>query len=317
MYDLDVLKRSETDRRAFLTRMSAAGLGAAAVALLAGCDSSSSNNNGNSTPDLNTTRSAFSFTPAGSSTAVTVPGTSQNVIVLNYALTLEFLEADLYRQALNAASGRALTTALDGTTPTGNQTAPVSSTAPSGGSLGSYSLSPNVMPGSISSIYQQAAFAYLVQFAYVEAAHRDFLTAALGGLAANGGSANPLQGPTKTYTLPPGTDATTLSGILNAILPLEETGVRAYLGAGKYLQDNTTLQTAVAIYSTECRHSASIEYILDPTGGTIGPRNNISNVPSGEYEVATPVGSASGASNIFEKALQPTTVLSAVFPRLA
>ena len=314
MYDLDVLKRSETDRRAFLTRMAAAGLGTAAVALLAGCGGDSSNNNGNSTPDLPTTRSAFSFRPPGGVQTV-VPGANQNQIVLNYALSLEFLEADLYRQALNAAAGRALTDALDGTTPMGNQTPAANSTPPTGNNTGSYTLSNNVTAGTVPSAFTQAAFLYLVQFAYVEAAHRDFLLAALGGLSSNSnGAANPLQGPTLSYTFPTGTDLTTLSGILMGILPLEETGVRAYLGAGKYLQDNNTLQTAVAIYSTECRHSASIEYILDPTGNTVGPRNSITGVPTGEFEVDTTVAVA---ANVFEKALAPTTVLSGIYPRLA
>ena len=312
MYDIETLRRSATDRRAFLTRMSAAGLGAAAVALLAGCDGSSSSNNGsgNSTPSLSDTRAAFvlSGTVTGGA-AVPVPGATQNAIVLNYALTLETLEADLYRQALNAASGRLLTAALDGTTPTGNQTAALSSTTPTGNNTGSYTLA--VGPGTIPSAFQQAAFLYLVQFAYVEAAHRDFLNLTIGP------AASPLQGPTKTYKLPTGTDATTLSGILSAILPLEEIGVRAYLGAGKYVQDNATLQTAVSIYSTECRHSASIEYLLDPTGATIGPRQGITGVPAGEYEVAQPPVSANGALNIFEKALPPSLVLGGAYPLLA
>ena len=92
MYDLDVLRRSETDRRAFLARMGAAGLGAAAVALLAGCGDDSSNNS-SATPDLGATRSAFTFTPTNAvlgTAPITVPGANQNQVVLNFALTLEF-----------------------------------------------------------------------------------------------------------------------------------------------------------------------------------------------------------------------------------
>lgn len=309
MYDLEVLKRSETDRRAFLTRMSAAGLGAAAVALLAGCGGDSGNNNGGTTspPSLGDTKDAFKFKPPGSSTDVPVPGASQNVIVLNYALTLEYLEADLYRQALNIAAGVA-----------NPATAPLHTFDPTPGSLQGYSLA--IGAGAISDTNLQAAgFAYLVQFAYVEAAHRDFLLTVLGP------AASPLQGPTKTYHFPTGTDSSSLFGILSAILPLEETGVRAYLGAGKYLQDNPTVQTAVSIYSTECRHSASIEYILNPDGSTIGPRRGISGVPSGEFDVASapgtptnlPAGTTYDPVALFEKALTPESVLSGVFPLLA
>ena len=35
-----------------------------------------------------------------------VPGQNENLVVLNFALTLETLEADLYRQALNVAAGQ-------------------------------------------------------------------------------------------------------------------------------------------------------------------------------------------------------------------
>ena len=39
-----------------------------------------------------------------------IPGQNIDIVVLNYALSLEYLEADLYRQALNTASGLPLTT---------------------------------------------------------------------------------------------------------------------------------------------------------------------------------------------------------------
>ena len=314
MYDLDVLKRSDTDRRAFLTRMGAAGLGAAAVALLSGCGGDSGSNNGSSTPDLNTTRSAFTFTQTANSslptTALTVPGASQNIVVLNFALTLEYLEADLYRQALNLASGRL-------------QNAPLDTTAPTGGSLGSYVSTGNYGASLTDPGLQAAAFAYLVQFAYVEAAHRDFLIAALGA------AANPLQGPTKTYqsaTLNALALAGTpsLSDLLAAIYPLEETGTRAYLGAAPYLQDNAHVQIAASIYSTECRHSASIAYILAPDGSTVGPRKNIQGVAMPEYDVAVPpntvappasptipTGTNYVPDSVFEKAVAPSDVLKA------
>lgn len=277
MYDLEQLKRDAHSRRAFLTQMSAAGLGVAAMTLLDGCDGSKT---ATTTPP--TTGTGNTFTDPN---FPGVTGKDINTVVLNYAATLERLEADLYRQALNVASGRAITTALDTTAPTGN-------------SLGNYRLSVPLGSG-IASSFSNAAFLYLVQFAYVEAAHRDFLSAALGT------TYKPVTSTSGKYKFAttnglPGTDLTT---ILTNILPLEETGVRAYLGAGGFINDNTTLQTAVTIYSTECRHSASLEYILglDP-----GPRTGITGVPAGELEVQT-----ASASNIFEKYLKPATVLTA------
>lgn len=277
MYDVEQLKRDAHSRRAFLTQMSAAGLGAAAIALLDGCSGSKTVN-----PKPPPTGGGNTFTDPN---FPGVTGKDINTVVLNYASTLERLEADLYRQALNVASGRAIDTALDTTAPTGN-------------SLGNYRRSVGVGT-KIAANLEDAAFLYLVQFAYVEAAHRDFLSAALGT------TYKPVTSTSGKYKFatPDGKPGVTLSDILTNILPLEETGVRAYLGAGGFITDNTMLQTAVTIYSTECRHSASLEYILglDP-----GPRPNIPGVPAGELEVQP-----ASATNIFEKYLKPATVLTA------
>ncbi len=278
MYDLEQMKRDAHSRRAFLTQMSAAGLGAAAIALLDGCSGSKTVNPTPPNPVLTNTFTDPNF-PG-------VKGKSINTVVLNYAATLERLEADLYRQALNVASGRDINTALDKTAPTGNN-------------LGNYSLAVPLGSG-IAANFSKAAFLYLVQFAYVEAAHRDFLSAVLGK-----DTYQPVTSTSGKYKFatPDGKPGTDLTTILTNILPLEETGVRAYLGAGGFIDDNTTLQAAVSIYSTECRHSASLEYILglDP-----GPRTGIPGVPAGEQEVQS-----ASASNIFEKYLKPATVLTA------
>lgn len=243
----------------------------AAAALLAGCSSGNSNGIGN-------------LTVVDPTNFPGVKGRNINEVVLNYALSLEILEADLYRQALNAASGRALT-------------APLDSTLPAPGSLGNYTQT--VPNGTISSTFAAPAFLYLVQFAYVEAAHRDFLIAALG---ADASPVKPASGKYKFATTS-GTPGTDLSTILNNVLPLEETGTRAYLGALPFLTDLPTAQTAGTIYSTECRHSASIEYILglDP-----GPVRNLPGVPTPEQEVQP-----SSAANTFEKYLAPGVVLQA------
>lgn len=271
MYDIERLLRDATSRRDFLARMGAAGLGAAAFTLLDGCGGGTS-----SLPVANGVPDPTNF-PG-------VTGRNINDAVLNYALTLERLEANLYLQALNAASGRRLN-------------APLDSTTPSPGTTGNYTL--KVPVGTLASNFVIPAFLYLVQFAYVEAAHRDFLTAALGA------NAKPLTSKSGNYKFAtangtPGTDLTT---ILSNVLPLEETGVRAYLGAAGFLTDNSLVQVAGTIYSTECRHSASLEYLLgiDP-----GPRNNIPGVPSGEQEVQP-----APAPNVFEKYLAPSVVLSA------
>lgn len=270
---LDDILRSDVSRRAFLTRMGTAGLGAAAVALLAGCGSGSrSVSVASGLPD-----------PAN---FPGIPGRNENEAVLNYALTLEILEADLYRQALNLASGR-------------DSSAPLDATAPSSPtSTGSYSLVSSFSTGGLSASAAQLGFLYLAQYAYVEAAHRDFLTVAIQSLGGTPVSRNP-----KGYTFPLGSD---LASVLGLIYAVEETGVRAYLGAARFLSvdalQNLT-PIAVAIHSTEARHSAALAYVL---GKDTGPVANLPGVTPPHLYAAGP------HENTFQYYSDPTEVLSAV-----
>lgn len=102
----DFLKDA-VSRRIFLTRMTAAGLGTAAAVLIAGCGGGS-NNGGSSNTSPGGTPTAF----ADQANFPNIPGGSEDVVVLNYALMLETLEADLYRQALNIAAGKDVGTPL-------------------------------------------------------------------------------------------------------------------------------------------------------------------------------------------------------------
>ncbi len=258
-------------RRVFMARMTAAGLGTAAAMLLAGCGDGDSNAT-NGIPD------PTNF-PG-------VPGRSVTEAVLNFALTLELLEADLYRQALNKATGRALT-------------------APLTANPSDYTLT--VGTGSISN--PAAAFAYLRDFAFVEAAHRDFLTAAI---QSNGGTPVTRRTAGYKFATTDGTPGADLTAILTNILPLEETGVRAYLGAAPFMAFSTTadkqlVATAVAIHSTEARHSAAIAYLLDPTGNP-GPK-----FMTGDKRVTDKTNAVNTPSeDTFQYYLDPPTVLNRV-----
>ncbi len=258
--------QNPADRRTFLQRMTAAGLGVSAAALLAGCGTGNS-----SSATIGVSAAVRSAFPG-------VSGSSDNIVVLNYALTLETLEAYLYLLALNAASGLAPTTPLNVSSSVYAQT---------------------VSNGSVSSSLAAAGYLYLVEFAYVEAAHRDFLKNTLG---ANANPVVPSDGIYK-FATSSGTPGSDLGTILANVYPLEETGTRAYLGAVPYITDNNTAQTAATIYSTECRHSAALAYIL---GMDIGPNRLIPGVPTPEQEVAPEI-----APNIFEKFLAPSVVLTA------
>lgn len=167
-----------------------------------------------------------------------IPGRNKSEQVMNYALTLEILEADLYRQALNVASGKPLDTPLSGDTSV-------------------YTLA--IDPGGLFDMKAQEGFGYLRDFAGVEAAHRDFLHAAILSEGAT-----PVQPNAGGYHADFGSD---LQSILALIRDVEETGVRAYLGAAQFITSTTQIQTAATIYSTEARHSAALNYVLGLPAG--------------------------------------------------
>ena len=260
MSEFDLLRRDGASRRLFLKRMTAAGLGAAAMAMFS--------------PAFQSGILAQEAEPAASRASKvfgSIPGRNINEQALNFALTLEILEADLYRQALNQASGLPLGTPLSNNASTYHQT-----------------LANGALPADRAAI----SYLYLVQFAYVEAAHRDFLAAAI---AAGGGT--PVSPNPNGYAFPggPGQDIRTL--IDSDILPLEETGVRAYLGALPHLTDLNLAQVAGTIYSTEARHSAVLKYttFMVPDPNFIkGDQRVISRYPH---------------FNTLEYFLTPTTVL--------
>lgn len=274
MNEFEKIQRDPHSRRAFLARMGAAGLGMAAVSMLQGCGGGSSSNTGT------TSTSRF---PVG------VPGKNDNIKILNFALTLEILEADLYRQALNLATGRALGAALETNRGAYQPDAGVSN-------LGAFNA---------------AGFAYLRDFAYVEAAHRDFLDATIRSLGDTPVVRNP-----KGYTFGPTPPDKNLRAILQAILPLEETGVRAYLGASAFFVDFNSAQTkgliqaAVGIYSTEARHSAAIQYVL---GNDIGPNDGEPGVAANNKLNGLPY-SDQGLGDTFEYSATPDQVIRAVAP---
>jgi hypothetical protein len=266
--------------------MTAAGLGSAAAALLAGCGSSG----GHLTP---LTPGTSGGGGGGGNTVLDptnfpgIPGRSEDEVVLNFALTLEILEADLYRQALNIASGRPVGQPLDATRPSGAT------------GTGNYQL--KVGAGGIASEFVAPAFLYLAQYAYVEAAHRDFLRAALQSLGAPTAQPN-----AKGYQA---TFGSTLESVLNLLYVVEETGVRAYLGAAGFMNDAQLLTTAVAIQSTEARHSGAIAYVHGKDAGPpyLSGDKNVLN----RQQTPNP---APYAVNTFQYYLDPPTVLSAVKP---
>ncbi|MBC8109009.1 MAG: ferritin-like domain-containing protein [Anaerolineae bacterium] len=262
MINFELLRRNESSRRAFLATMAAAGLGMAASRLFA------IPGNGSKPPVTEAdTRVARPSDFTG------IPGRNINEQVLNFALTLEILEADIYRQALNYASGLPLRRSL---------------------SSNPRAYARNVEAGKgLTSRAANVGFVYLRDFTYVEAAHRDFLIAAI-----QAGGGTPVTANPAGYKFPALPKAR-MSDILAAILPLEETGVRAYLGAVRSLVDPGLVQTAGTIYSTEARHSGVLQYILgrDPGPARLGGDRSVVPKPPAE--------------NTFEYYQEPQQVITA------
>lgn len=288
--DLELIQRDPVSRRAFLTRMGAAGLGVAALGLLNGSFPGLAETTG-------TAPGAGGMGTGGTGTGMgadgtfelgthvfdatnfpLIPGRSINETVLNFALTLERLEADLYRQALNHASGKSLAAPL---TTASDYTLAVPAGRLDQSGLG---LNTDKQTGD--------AFDYLRDFTFVEAAHRDFIIMAMHKMHMTPVAAYP-----GGYRFPggPGEDLRT---ILANILPLEETGVRAYLGAAPFLTSLALVQVATTIYSTEARHSAVVS---DTIGIDPGPRT----YPGDKFVVAN-----QPSFNTFEHYLEPATVVT-------
>lgn len=278
MVELPEILQDPVSRRTFLVRMSAAGLGTAAAVLLAGCGGSSNNGGGSN--------SGGAGGQANPTVFPGIAGQTPDVVVLNFALTLEHMEADLYRQVANIATGQNL---------------------PFGGN-NVYANPQLVIPsGGLDPIHQAAGLAFLTQYAAVEAAHRDFLHDLAIPKVAGGTPVPPNPG---GYAVPASvTQNPTLLGILTFLQQVEEEGVRAYSGAAGYLSNTALTQVAATIFTTEARHSAGLNYAL---GKDAGPMTGASGGSTDTQIV--PVDGTTVSDNTLEKVKTPKQVLGDVRP---
>ena len=147
-----------------------------------------------------------------------------DVKVLNYALALEDLEAELYRQCVARLT-------------TGGQTQ-------QGVTIPGLNLDPY-----LPDVY------HINQFWGVETAHRDFLRGALklDGIIPGLGIRP------KMYQF--GVETMSREQILAMLIDVEATGTAAYLGAIPYFRTKIFLTTAAGIQGTEARHTAALQAI--------------------------------------------------------
>jgi len=202
-----------------------------------------------------------------------VPGTG-DIKVLNYALALETLEADLYQQAI-------LRLTTGGTNAVGK-----------------------TIPG-LGLAESELDVSYLRKFATVEAQHRDFLNGALGAASIIGTGAN---GILRNAAFDFGLDDSSKNSrqqVLQLIYDVENTGTQAYLGAIPSFATKTYLSAAAGIQGTEARHTATVAILFNLLGFT--PRKDTAPLVG----QTTSILGTSNTSGI-DGTLSPDQVLAAV-----
>ena len=244
---LDASERRRAERRTFLRSASAATLAVGGSALLAACGGTSS-----STPTPTPT-STVTPTPSPSSTSVL-----QDQDTLNFALNLEYLEAQFYTYAVTGAGvPNVLLTKGDG-----NQT-----------------VQGSVTGGRQVTFTDPVVAQYAREIAADEIAHVALLRSALGAAAVAQPALNIDGGATGAFTAaaraagvvgPTATFDPYLNDenfLLGAFI-FEDVGVTAYKGAAAQINTTLLIDAAAGILATEAYHAGLIRTVLYAKGLT-------------------------------------------------
>lgn len=114
--------------------------------------------------------------------------------------------------------------------------------------------------GSFGSAFNTDEQAILEDLYNHEVIHRQFFKAALTGALSNPST---MLLPDLDFTFP-GVNFTNRLSVLQTAKVLEDTGVMAYNGAGRYISDANYLLLAGKIVSVEARHASAIRDLLNP-----------------------------------------------------
>ena len=213
-----------------------------------------------------TTNVAIPTGPFGALTTAPSP----DIKVLNYALALETLEAQLYKDALARLTG-------GGTD-----------------SLGQTITGLNLAASELD-------VTYLTEFGKIEAEHQAFLEGALGGNWAASAGAKFDFGFADTNQF--GRPALTRIQTVQLVYAAEQTGVSAYLGGagpGGLTPGSTNLAYAASILGTEARHTSAVAILLN--GAPFNESPKLATAP-----LATDKGTGGGPG--LDLALAPDAVL--------
>jgi len=197
--------------------------------------------------------------------AVALAGHTDNIPdadVLNYALTLEYLEASFYTQALGGP----------GTTGVPSAPAKFNRGAITGSSL----------IAGFGGRIRSTAYGYLLAIRNHEVAHVNFLRAGLGAAA--------VEAPTFNFT----SALRNVGTFLATARVLENTGVMAYDGAIRYVDSGDFLQAGAQIATVEARHAAYLNLIS--RGSPFPTAFDVGKKPSEIFAAARPFIASAPAS---------------------
>ena len=238
------------------------------------------------------------FGPKGDRIAVS------DVDILNFALNLEYLEAEFYQRAVNGTGVPAAMTTPGGYRALGSATSTVPGTV--------------IGPTTATTFTTPAVQQYAAEIAQDELNHVAFLRTALGKYAVAEPAINvssgvfsaaataALNSPTTfdPYNANPALGLTADASFLLGAFVFEDVGVTAYHGAAPYIKNSTYLSAAAGILAVEAYHASEVRLQLLQLGQATPLIITVANAISALRNTVTQIAD----SNTTETTDQPITV---------